>query len=144
VITLDEKLCEKQLPGTWQSVLSAAGELLYDVPPLVAAPTTEFLLPFYDGIKAVVEIKSNANSLTQSSTNSGRLGAPVFDSSGLFCGILTQSGLLDWPKIKLALSRLSSAAFASLSKVGSGGLKRARLVEPGIGITCYRATVNLY
>jgi hypothetical protein len=141
---LDEKLCEKQLPDTWQSVLSAAGDFLYDVPRLAASPTSKLLVCFYHGIKAVIkaiEIESNANFLTQSA-NSECLGAPVFDTSGLFCGILTQSGLLDWSKVKVALSGLSSASFASLAKTGSGGLKRARLVEPGIGITCYRATVS--
>jgi hypothetical protein len=115
VIALDEKLCEKQLLGTWQSLLIAAGELLDDVPvpPLVAAPATELLVCFgTQGAK--VEVVRGEAKLQARRAEYG-LGAAVFGSSGLFRGIFTQSGLLEWSKVKLALSRLSSASLTSLT-----------------------------
>jgi hypothetical protein len=156
VVTFDESLCEQQLPdGIWNKILQAAGPLLSGSspfliprPPERSSQQQQFFMTFYKEIKATVELFQKISPFQRIiKDESGELGAPIFSAYGSLLYILTKNGLLEWSKVKDELLTLSSGSFEPLTKlaVKTGAvafkLRRAPLVEPGVGVACYRATV---
>jgi hypothetical protein len=146
IIRLDEQLCEEQLPNLWPKLQETVEHLIATSKTELPSDPTAFMI-FYAGIRAVFDFVNSDISKLQIRTNqeSGKLGAPIFSTSGSLLGLVCRSGV---PVFRSDVEKvLSTAIFVPLTeiKVVSSSiafrLKCRPLVEPGFGISCYNATV---